>query len=389
MGSSRREERESFPATAMAVKAETGTRRPPLPHRERGANASRRMREPAALPPMAGTAAAGYFPRHFPAPPISTMRALLPTLLLPFLTALTAQEPKPTPAPTPTPAPAPADQKPAMRLDETTWDHFGTGITEGKDAVDLARFGRKIVGFADTGVMRITGEVTSVCQAKGCWMTLGKGEPPLLVKFKDYAFFMPKDASGRTAIVEGTLTVKQETVEETKHYLEDAGKHDEAAKVTEGRKVAQFMASGVALKKVMKKLDEKTWDHFGAGITEGAAATEIAEMLKSPDKFTGKEVRLTGEIQEICQKKGCWMTLGKQQPPVFVKFKDYAFFMPKDGAGRTAIVEGTLTMKQETVEETKHYLEDAGKHDEAAKVTEGRKLFHFMASGVALKKNGA
>ena len=69
-----------------------------------------------------------------------------------------------------------------------------------------------------------------------------------------------------------------------------------------------------------------------------------------------------------------------------VKFKDYGFFMPKDASGRTAIVEGTLTMKQETVAETKHYLEDAGKTDEAAKVTEGRKLYHFMASGVAIKK---
>jgi len=313
------------------------------------------------------------------------MRALLPTLLLPFLTTLPAQEPKPAPTPTP----APAEQKPAAKLDEKVWDHFGTGITEGAAPMDVEKFGRKTAGLAGAGVVRISGEVTSVCQAKGCWMTLGKSEPPVFVKFKDYAFFMPKDASGRMAIAEGVLTIKQETVEETKHYLEDAGKAEEAAKVTEGRTVMQFMASGVALKKISKKLDEKAWDHFGTGITEGETATEIAEMLKSPEKFTGKPVRLTGEIQEICQKKGCWMTLGKQEPPVFVKFKDYAFFMPKDGSGRTAIVEGTLSMKQESVAETKHYLEDAGKHEEAAKVTEGRKLYHFMASGVALKKAGS
>lgn len=60
--------------------------------------------------------------------------------------------------------------------------------------------------------------------------------------------------------------------------------------------------------------------------------------------------------------------------------------MPKDATGRNAVIEGTLTMKQETVEETKHYLEDAGKNEEAAKVTEGRKLYHFMASGVAIQK---
>jgi hypothetical protein len=74
-----------------------------------------------------------------------------------------------------------------------------------------------------------------------------------MVKFKDYAFFMPKDASGRTAILEGVVKMKQETIEETRHYLEDAGKHDEAKKVTEGRKILTVMASGVAIAKPAKK----------------------------------------------------------------------------------------------------------------------------------------
>ena len=136
-----------------------------------------------------------------------------------------------------------------------------------------------------------------------------------------------------------------------------------------------------------KKLDEKLYDHFGDGIAEGPAV-EVAKALENPDQFTGKTVRLTGPISSVCQTKGCWMQLGTPSQFVFVKFKDYAFFVPKDASGRVAIVEGTMTMKQETVEQTRHYLEDAGKHDEAAKVTEGRKLYHFMASGVAIKKAG-
>lgn len=112
----------------------------------------------------------------------------------------------------------------------------------------------------------------------------------------------------------------------------------------------------------------------------------MTKALANPAEFLGKTIRLDGAIDEICQKKGCWMLLGGKERPLFVKFKDYAFFMPLDGAGRTAIIEGTMAMKQETVEQTKHYLEDAGKHDEAAKVTEGRKIYTFMANGVALKK---
>ena len=64
---------------------------------------------------------------------------------------------------------------------------------------------------------------------------------------------MPKDASGRQAVLEGTLSFKQETVAETKHYLKDAGKHDAAAKVTKGRKILRFMADGVAIEKAAGK----------------------------------------------------------------------------------------------------------------------------------------
>ncbi|HEX6813375.1 MAG TPA: DUF4920 domain-containing protein, partial [Planctomycetota bacterium] len=117
-----------------------------------------------------------------------------------------------------------------------------------------------------------------------------------------------------------------------------------------------------AAAKKAAKLDEKLYDHFGDGIAEGPAV-EVADAMKTPDQYTGKTVRFTGPISGVCQTKGCWMQLGSQNPIVFVKFKDYAFFVPKDASGRVAIVEGTMTMKQETVEQTKHYLEDAGKHE--------------------------
>ncbi len=308
------------------------------------------------------------------------MHALSFAPVLLFAAGLAAQVPPPPAAE----AAAPKAQEPAKKkLDQKAWEHFGDGITEGASTA-LADVLKKPEDFTGK-VVRIEAPITAVCQTKGCWMHLGSQQPPVFVKFKDYGFFVPKDASGRTTIVEGTMTMKQETVEQTKHYLEDAGKHEEAAKVTEGRKLYHFMASGVAIKKVGKKLDETAWEHFGDGITEGAS-TALADVLKKPEDFTGKVVRIEAPITAVCQTKGCWMHLGSQQPPVFVKFKDYGFFVPKDASGRTTIVEGTMTMKQETVEQTKHYLEDAGKHEEAAKVTEGRKLYHFMASGVAIKK---
>ena len=142
-----------------------------------------------------------------------------------------------------------------------------------------------------------------------------------------------------------------------------------------------------------KKLDGAKYDHFGDGITVGAEPMTLDAALAKAAELDGETIRVQAPITGVCQVKGCWMNLGAPKedgtPSLFVKFKDYGFFMPKDASGRTAIVEGTMTFEQETVAQTKHYLEDAGKHDEAAKVTEGRKLYRFMANGVALEKAAA
>ena len=139
-----------------------------------------------------------------------------------------------------------------------------------------------------------------------------------------------------------------------------------------------------------KQLDPARHDHFGAGISESKEAPlPLDEVMTDPAKFAGKPIRVAGPITGVCQTKGCWMTLGKPaagNPPFLVKFKDYAFFVPKDAAGRDTVIEGELSFMQETVEQTRHYLEDAGKHDEAKNVTEGRKVLKFMASGVAITK---
>ena len=282
------------------------------------------------------------------------------------------------------------DRSNPKKLDANRYDHYGAGIRAGGPALTL-RSALANAASLEGKTIRVRAPITGVCQVKGCWMNLGKpdqdGNPPIFVKFKDYGFFVPKDASGREALLEGRLSFKQETVAETKHYLEDAGKLEEAKKVTKGRKLYRFMATGVAIE---KPIDLASYEHFGGGVQKGDAPVTLAEVMESPKDYVGKKVRLRGPVTGVCQVKGCWMNLGKPDqdgnPPIFVKFKDYGFFVPKDASGREALLEGRLSFKQETVAETKHYLEDAGKLEEAKKVTKGRKILRFMADGVAIAK---
>ncbi len=106
------------------------------------------------------------------------------------------------------------------------------------------------MAVGDTINTKMTAEVIEVCQAKGCWMTLKleNGEEAM-VKFKDYAFFMPKDISGKEVILNGKAFVNEVPVDEQRHYAEDAGKSkEEVAAITTPKKTYSFEADGVLIK---------------------------------------------------------------------------------------------------------------------------------------------
>ena len=100
----------------------------------------------------------------------------------------------------------------------------------------------------DTVDAKFSGAVNSVCQMKGCWMRLDLGGNESFVKFKDYAFFVPKDLSQTDAIVAGKAFVALTTVEDLKHFAEDAGKdQSEIDAITQPELSYSFLAHGVLI----------------------------------------------------------------------------------------------------------------------------------------------
>ena len=121
---------------------------------------------------------------------------------------------------------------------------------------------------------------------------------------------------------------------------------------------------------------------YGAGTTADGAITVTALAGKmNTGAFTGK---ISGKVMEVCQEKGCWMKLEKPNGEnLMVKFKDYAFFMPKDIVGREVVLEGEAVTKEVSVKQQKHYAEDAGKPKaEIDKITAPKKETQFVAKGV-------
>jgi hypothetical protein len=121
---------------------------------------------------------------------------------------------------------------------------YGAG-SSADGAIPATELSTKMNGSSYAG--KITGKVVEVCQEKGCWMKLEKenGES-LMVKFKDYGFFMPKDIQGKEVILDGEAIIKEVSVKQQKHYAKDAGKSsEEIEKIKAPKKEVQFVAKGV------------------------------------------------------------------------------------------------------------------------------------------------
>ena len=120
--------------------------------------------------------------------------------------------------------------------------------------------------------------------------------------------------------------------------------------------------------------------------------TDLEKFSNVIDKFSLENIdnkKLSGEIINVCPKKGCWMNLKVDEDTIFVKFKDYGFFVPKTGVeSKLAFISGNIKKDTISVERLRHYAEDAGKSsDEIEKIVKPEFKLSFLADGVAIKTN--
>ncbi len=122
---------------------------------------------------------------------------------------------------------------------------------------------------------------------------------------------------------------------------------------------------------------------FGSAITADGAVpvARVPSILESKESAN---VKVTAKVIDVCPKKGCWMQLEMpDQSKVFVKMKDYGFFVPTAIKGKTVVIDGEAKAIVTSVDELKHYAEDAKKSkEEIAAITEPKKEIRFTANGI-------
>jgi lipoprotein-anchoring transpeptidase ErfK/SrfK len=117
-----------------------------------------------------------------------------------------------------------------------------------KDVVAISAVAKDATPFLNKTI-QLEGKVSAVCQNKGCWMEMTDADTKTKVRiFVDkstsgYSFTVPKDCSGKTATVEGTLVSKEVSQEEAAHIASESNQPAPTGPVQE----LQLTATGVLL----------------------------------------------------------------------------------------------------------------------------------------------
>ena len=127
--------------------------------------------------------------------------------------------------------------------------------------------------------------------------------------------------------------------------------------------------------------------NFGREVNfEQAVAADLLPGLFTTSDTV--EATIHGHISASCKHSGCWMDLDLgNDRALHVTFKEEAFTIPLDAAGKNAIAEGIAIRELIPVETLKNYARDEGKsEEEIAAITEPLYAYEFIANGVLIEE---
>lgn len=129
---------------------------------------------------------------------------------------------------------------------------------------------------------------------------------------------------------------------------------------------------------------------YGAGVTLRKSAT-VAEVLASPDRFSGKTVTVQGRVVDVCPNRGCWIDLAGDKPgqTLRAKVEDGVIVFPASARGRQATVQGVVETMPMCPEEAalfrRREARDKGVPYDPASVTGKESSLAIRATGAVIE----
>jgi Domain of unknown function (DUF4920) len=139
--------------------------------------------------------------------------------------------------------PALAGPPPAAPAAAVDWKHYGAPF-QLASAVPAAQVLAN-PGAYTANPVRVTGQLTEVCQSMGCWAVVRDDQGRTVrVTMKDHDFGIDKAGAGRACDIEGTLVKKAVDPKTVEHYASEGSKNAPEAGKTE---VYEIVATGVSV----------------------------------------------------------------------------------------------------------------------------------------------
>jgi hypothetical protein len=123
--------------------------------------------------------------------------------------------------------------------------------------------------------------------------------------------------------------------------------------------------------------------HFGAPFVLTEAKPLAALLAAEPAPASDTVVLVSGVIDQVCQKKGCWLVVRDGDKTARITMKDYGFVVPVDSKGKQVEVEGTLGVRTFNEAQVKHLESDRGGNPDEVSGT--RTEVVVKASGVRIR----
>jgi len=128
---------------------------------------------------------------------------------------------------------------------------------------------------------------------------------------------------------------------------------------------------------------------YGKAIDPTSEVVSYSDFVTKMDEMNGKEIILKGTVADVCQAMGCWMTLSADGKTTRIK-TDHEFFLPKDVAGREAIVSGKFMISEISEEDARHFNDESKNPTVKSEDIKGpQKAFEMSATGIVILDAGS
>jgi hypothetical protein len=119
--------------------------------------------------------------------------------------------------------------------------------------------------------------------------------------------------------------------------------------------------------------------------------TKVSDILANPDQYNGKRVKVEGPVVDVCQMRGCWIKIAGDKDFESLTFKvdDGVITFPMSARGKTALVEGIVSVTTQSVEEQRkhgeHMAQEQGKTFDPASVKGPKTVILLKGEGAEIR----